>query len=366
MRACRDQDRPAGGNAIQSTQFTPGTAWQQVTVTFTADSTNMMRIHLYFSAGSGTIYYDDVQVQMLNSVGDTSITTHKFTGDERDSETNLDHTWFRQYSSQFGRWMHPDPAGLATADPSNPQSWNRYSYVLNNPLSAIDPLGLDCVILDQDNNPSVVLGDCPQDGNGSVGYYFDGTIDQSLGITITDNGDVVATLNDGSTMCSGSDCDVFDSVTVSASPLPPPDTGGGIDWSWWKGLATSPLQWRLPSTGAGSCLAVFSNSVQKPLKAVGGAASSVRRYVAPVLAAIPFGSAWLGSNISKMAAAGAVEAETAAGSLSDLAVVSTIATEAAPLVSKAGPYILLGGADAVLGYGVIKEGTAAWKGNCRP
>jgi len=46
--------------------------------------------------------------------------THKFTGDERDSETNLDLTWFRQYSSQLGRWMHPDPAGLAAVDPANP------------------------------------------------------------------------------------------------------------------------------------------------------------------------------------------------------------------------------------------------------
>ncbi len=69
-------------------------------------------------------------------------TTHKFTGDERDAETGLDHTWFRQYSSQLGRWMHPDPAGLAAVDPTNPQSWNRYAYVLNNPCSLVDPFGL--------------------------------------------------------------------------------------------------------------------------------------------------------------------------------------------------------------------------------
>ncbi len=72
-------------------------------------------------------------------------TTHLFTGDERDSESNLDHTQFRQYSSSLGRWMHPDPAGLAAVDPSNPQSWNGYAYVLNNPTNLIDPLGLsDC------------------------------------------------------------------------------------------------------------------------------------------------------------------------------------------------------------------------------
>src|SRR5207253_3036212 len=56
-----------------------------------------------------------------NSAPSHSNTTHEFTGDERDSETGLDHTWFRQYSSSLGRWMHPDPAGLAAVDPSNPQ-----------------------------------------------------------------------------------------------------------------------------------------------------------------------------------------------------------------------------------------------------
>lgn len=103
-------------------------------------------------------------------------TDHFFTGDERDTETNLDHTQFRQYSSQLGRWMHPDPAGLAAVDPSNPQSWNRYSYVLNNPLSNIDPTGLYCVYLTDaadgvesiDDNSS--SGECGESG----GYWIAG------------------------------------------------------------------------------------------------------------------------------------------------------------------------------------------------
>jgi RHS repeat-associated protein len=69
----------------------------------------------------------------------SSVTTHKFTGDERDSETSLDHTLFRKYSSQLGRWTSPDPLGGRRA---NPQSLNRYAYVLNNPLPFVDPLGL--------------------------------------------------------------------------------------------------------------------------------------------------------------------------------------------------------------------------------
>ena len=39
--------------------------------------------------------------------------------------------------------MVPDPADLAAVDLTNPQTWNRYVYVGNNPLVVIDPLGLD-------------------------------------------------------------------------------------------------------------------------------------------------------------------------------------------------------------------------------
>ena len=48
---------------------------------------------------------------------------------------------FREQTPVQGRWLSPDPAGLAAADPANPQSWNRYAYVTNNPLVRTDPLG---------------------------------------------------------------------------------------------------------------------------------------------------------------------------------------------------------------------------------
>src|SRR6266851_3065995 len=48
---------------------------------------------------------------------------------------------YREYPIQ-GRWPAPDPAGLAAVSLANPQTWNRYSYVLNNPLAWLDPLGL--------------------------------------------------------------------------------------------------------------------------------------------------------------------------------------------------------------------------------
>jgi len=48
----------------------------------------------------------------------------------------------RYYSSWESRFLSVDPA---QADPKNPQSWNRYGYVLNNPLILIDPDGLQWV-----------------------------------------------------------------------------------------------------------------------------------------------------------------------------------------------------------------------------
>jgi hypothetical protein len=40
----------------------------------------------------------------------------------------------------IGSWMSPDP-DMGSYDPANPQSMNRYSYVLNNPLAYVDPDG---------------------------------------------------------------------------------------------------------------------------------------------------------------------------------------------------------------------------------
>ena len=66
-----------------------------------------------------------------------------FTGQEQDTVSGIHDFPARKYPPVQGRWLSPDPAGLAVANPTNPQSWNRYAYVLNNPLSLVDPLGLD-------------------------------------------------------------------------------------------------------------------------------------------------------------------------------------------------------------------------------
>jgi RHS repeat-associated protein len=65
----------------------------------------------------------------------------RFTGYERDVEIGLDYARARYYSSTQGRFTSPDPL-LASGRATRPQSWNRYSYVLNSPTRLIDPTGL--------------------------------------------------------------------------------------------------------------------------------------------------------------------------------------------------------------------------------
>jgi RHS repeat-associated protein len=67
-------------------------------------------------------------------------TAQKFTSKERDSESGLDYFGARYYSSAQGRFTSCDPSGKSIQF-TDPQTWNRYSYVLNNPLMYIDPQG---------------------------------------------------------------------------------------------------------------------------------------------------------------------------------------------------------------------------------
>lgn len=68
----------------------------------------------------------------------TSKVDKGFTGHEHLDSVNLIHMNGRIYDPIIGRFISPDPF---IQDPTNLQSLNRYSYVLNNPLSHTDPTG---------------------------------------------------------------------------------------------------------------------------------------------------------------------------------------------------------------------------------
>jgi RHS repeat-associated protein len=66
---------------------------------------------------------------------------YKFTGKERDTETGLDYFGARYYSNGLGRFITPDPVLVLARTIPVPQRWNRYSYVINQPLGRVDPDG---------------------------------------------------------------------------------------------------------------------------------------------------------------------------------------------------------------------------------
>jgi RHS repeat-associated protein len=80
---------------------------------------------------------------------------YKFTGKERDTESNLDNFGARYYTSNIGRFMTPDWAARATAVPyavfGDPQTLNLYTYVENAPVNRADADG------HSGSNPDVYL-----------------------------------------------------------------------------------------------------------------------------------------------------------------------------------------------------------------
>ncbi len=62
----------------------------------------------------------------------------EFTGQEQIPDTGLVNMNGRVYDPVLGRFLSPDPN---VQDPSDTQSYNRYSYALNNPLRYTDPTG---------------------------------------------------------------------------------------------------------------------------------------------------------------------------------------------------------------------------------
>jgi RHS repeat-associated protein len=114
-------------------------------------------VHYYFSdrlGSSNVIASSSATVQeqyfyypyggMQSSTG-SDPNHYKFTGKERDTESNLDEFGARYYASGTGRFMTPDWAARPIAVPyavfGDPQSLNLYGYVRNDPVTRADADG---------------------------------------------------------------------------------------------------------------------------------------------------------------------------------------------------------------------------------
>lgn len=86
----------------------------------------------------------------------------KFTGYQKDDESQLDFAEARMYERRHGRFTAIDPL-LSSGKPQSPQTFNRFIYVANNPLAFTDPSGLQA----GDYSGAVYSR---RDQDGSVGF----------------------------------------------------------------------------------------------------------------------------------------------------------------------------------------------------
>jgi len=78
---------------------------------------------------------------LLKGYGVDDKVRNQYTGYQRDDESGMDFAQARNYNSAHGRFTSVDPM-IASASIKNPQTFNRYSYVLNSPYKFSDALGL--------------------------------------------------------------------------------------------------------------------------------------------------------------------------------------------------------------------------------
>ena len=118
----------------------------------------------------------------LQTPGGSDLDPYHYAQLDYDAETTTSHAQFRQYNSTQGRWMSPDPYS-GSYHWRNPQSFNRYVYVTNNPLSRVDPSGYcspqgddpngDCTGPDNGDNSDGNGDGSDGNGLGQEGYYSD-------------------------------------------------------------------------------------------------------------------------------------------------------------------------------------------------
>jgi RHS repeat-associated protein len=101
---------------------------------YTEDAGTVLAYHVYYPFGEEATAFNQDTEQM------------KFTGHERDLASaagagdDLDYMHARHCSPLSGRFLSVDPSDKSTVK-NAPQTWNRYGYVVNNPVKFFDPAG---------------------------------------------------------------------------------------------------------------------------------------------------------------------------------------------------------------------------------
>ena len=176
---------------------------------------------------SGNVTGANVFLPFGQLVSSTTNDAFQFTGLEQGTENSSDHAWFRNYSTEQSRWLRPDPYN-GSYDLLNPQSFNRYAYVGNNPLSFVDPFGLEMVTTCDASGNCVTMDDgTGEGGGGGGGGYSCG--DNCVGVIAGSPPTIdPGTVSLGDLLPPDSPSSSPSSPSLGNGPTPTGSTGGGI------------------------------------------------------------------------------------------------------------------------------------------
>ena len=102
-----------------------------------------VQFHLCDHLGSSNVIIDEstafINREEFTPYGETTFGSfarkrYRFTGQEQDEESGLNHHGARYYAPWLGRWANSDPAGIAGG-------YNLFAYAFDNPVMLADPLG---------------------------------------------------------------------------------------------------------------------------------------------------------------------------------------------------------------------------------
>ena len=113
----------------------------------------------------------------------TDANRYKFTGKELDDETGLYNYGARYYGPALGRYMTPDwsakPVPIPYANLRDPQTFNLYAYVRNNPVSLPDPDGHAIQLSNDEEKRQQQLAAAQQAVGKDAGKYLYDNVDKN-------------------------------------------------------------------------------------------------------------------------------------------------------------------------------------------
>jgi RHS repeat-associated protein len=133
-KRCLEHDNTRGGSPVSKQYFDEGAIVGGAPYYYVTDPHGSVR-QLLDASGNVAAQYEYDPYGNQTKISGSADSDIGYAGYFHHGGSGLDFAMFRAYDSQHGRWLNRDPIG-------EPGGIHVYSYVGNNPLNFVDPLGL--------------------------------------------------------------------------------------------------------------------------------------------------------------------------------------------------------------------------------